>query len=423
MKRIEAVACALLLCHCLCATKLNAQVDAQIQRTNTPPVIDGRGDDAVWAAATAHGMDNFFELPGEDIVDGDNDIQITWKALWDDQNLYVFIDVIDDELVNEDSCDWNDDSVEIYIDAQDTDEPEYNPGAVPGIPAFQFTAIAGASSESFCGEGLIPEDSTSIFSHGINSYDAPDRFDTEGDITQYPQGADVGASVIVNDTNYSFEFAFPWEALEETPANIIERGGMGFGIAVNDDDDGGGRDTQMMWATDLGDLWHVASSFPTVALINETVGGGDPGDFNGDGVLGADDIDELTEAIATGSTDSKYDVNGDGSVNASDRIAWVVDLKRTWIGDANLDGEFSSADFVTVFTAGNYETGAPSGWDEGDWNGDGIFSSADFVAAFTDGGYELGPRAAVSAVPEPGSLNLLLLGCLAVARRLRQRRL
>lgn len=422
MKRIEAVACALFMCHCLCATNLNAQVSAQIQRAGVPPVIDGVGNDAVWAAATAHGTDDFVELPGEDVLDGDGDIQITWKALWDDTNLYVLIDVIDDELVNEDSCDWNDDSVEIYIDAQDTDEPEYNPGTVGGIPAYQFTALAGASAESFCGEALIPEDSTSIFSHGINSYDAPDRFNTEDDTTQYPQGADTGASV-VDGSNYSFEFAFPWEALEETPANIIARGGMGFGIAMNDDDNGGGRDTQMMWATDLGDLWHVASSFPTVALSNETVGGGSPGDYNGDGMLGADDIDELTGAIAGGSTDAKYDVNGDGSVNGDDRTAWVVDLKGTWIGDANFDGEFSSADFVAVFTAGNYETGAASGWGQGDWNGDGVFSSADFVAAFTDGGYELGPRAAVSAVPEPGTCSLLVLGALAALGRTRKRRM
>jgi hypothetical protein len=329
----------------------------------------------------------------------------------------VFIDVQDDELVNEDSCDWNDDSVEIYIDAQNTDEPEYNPGAVPGVPAYQFTALAGASAEAFCGQDLIPEESTSIFSHGINSYDAPDRFNTEDDTTQYPQGADVGASV-VNESNYSFEFAFPWAALEETPANIIARGEMGFGIALNDDDNGGGRDTQLMWATDLGDLWHIASSFPSVSLVGSSA---EPGDFNGDGSINVADINDLTSAIAAGSSDSKYDVNGDGNINSTDRTSWVVDVVGTWMGDANLDGEFNSSDFVAVFTAGNYEIGTPAGWGEGDWNGDGLFSSADFVAAFTDGGYELGPRAAVSAVPEPGTFGLLILGSLGLLRRTRRR--
>jgi hypothetical protein len=87
----------------------------------------------------------------------------------------------------------------------------------------------------------------------------------------------------------------------------------------------------------------------------------------------------------------------------------------------NLDGEFSSADFVTVFQIGEYEdvTAGNSGWGEGDWNGDADFNSSDFVAAFQDGGFELGPRAATSAVPEPGSLVLLALGALLIgtARR------
>ena len=59
-------------------------------------------------------------------------------------------------------------------------------------------------------------------------------------------------------------------------------------------------------------------------------------------------------------------------------------------------------------------------WSEGDWNGDGRFNSTDFVVAFTDGGYEAGPRNAVAAVPEPGSLMLVLLGLLGVVARYRR---
>ncbi|MCA9172054.1 MAG: PEP-CTERM sorting domain-containing protein, partial [Planctomycetales bacterium] len=36
--------------------------------------------------------------------------------------------------------------------------------------------------------------------------------------------------------------------------------------------------------------------------------------------------------------------------------------------------------------------------------------SSDFVAAFSAGGYENGPRAAVSAVPEPATMTLGLIG-------------
>ena len=147
------------------------------------------------------------------------------------------------------------------------------------------------------------------------------------------------------------------------------------------------------------------------------------GDYNGNGELDAEDIDILSAAVQGQSTDSEYDLNGDGSVSDADRGTWVssTDFKHTWFGDADLDGEFNSTDFVTVFTAGQYEDGVAgnSGWSTGDWNGDKEFDSADFVAAFVDGGFELGPKAAVAAVPEPATLGSLLIGfiCLSLARR------
>jgi hypothetical protein len=103
-----------------------------------------------------------------------------------------------------------------------------------------------------------------------------------------------------------------------------------------------------------------------------------------------------------------------------DHRVWVNEIRRTYFGDANLDGEFSSSDLVAVFQAGQYETGQPAGWGNGDWNGDGLFNSSDFVTAFDAGGYEKGPRAAMSAVPEPSS-TLLTLFAVAALRFRRQR--
>ena len=40
----------------------------------------------------------------------------------------------------------------------------------------------------------------------------------------------------------------------------------------------------------------------------------------------------------------------------------------------------------------------------------------DLVAAFQDGGYEVGPRAAVSAVPEPSCAILLSIGIVVLCR-------
>lgn len=144
-----------------------------------------------------------------------------------------------------------------------------------------------------------------------------------------------------------------------------------------------------------------------------------PGDFDGDGMLSEADINLLNQNVASGANAVAFDLNGDSLVNAGDIETWIVDLKNTYLGDANLDGEFNSSDFVTVFSAGKFELDENATWGEGDWNGDLRFNSGDFVAAFSGGGFEQGPRAAVSAVPEPSSAVLLVLGGLALSRRRR----
>jgi hypothetical protein len=141
--------------------------------------------------------------------------------------------------------------------------------------------------------------------------------------------------------------------------------------------------------------------------------GGLLGDFDNSGALDAPDIDQLTAEVASGANNAAYDVTSDSLVNANDLTVWVKDLKNTWIGDANLDGEFNSSDLVSVLASGTYEADVDSVWTTGDFNGDRRTNSSDLVAALADGGYELGPRAAVANVPEPTSVTLLTIGVVA----------
>ena len=149
------------------------------------------------------------------------------------------------------------------------------------------------------------------------------------------------------------------------------------------------------------------------------IGGGITGDFDGSGVLDAADIDDLTSKSASGQHPSDYDLTNDALVNDQDVGFWISDLYNSWVGDANLDGEFSSSDLVAVLGSGSYETGAASVWSSGDFNGDGFTNSGDLVAALSAGGYELGPRAAVAAVPEPSSLTIIAVGLLVLTRKSR----
>jgi hypothetical protein len=141
------------------------------------------------------------------------------------------------------------------------------------------------------------------------------------------------------------------------------------------------------------------------------------GDFDVDGSLTFTDVDKLTSVIRSGSIDARFDVSKDGKTDSIDRSQWVHNIKHTYFGDANLDGEFNSQDLISVFQTGQYEDGTAgnSTWATGDWNGDGEFDSGDFVLAFQDGGYEKGPRPAVNSVPEPAALPHIVVFAVAAA--------
>lgn len=148
-----------------------------------------------------------------------------------------------------------------------------------------------------------------------------------------------------------------------------------------------------------------------------------PGDFNNDLSLDATDIDFLSIALRAGIEDVKFDVTLDGHVDARDHNFWVTEIKGTYYGDADLNGEFNSSDLVAVLAAGQYEDGIAgnSGWAKGDFDGDSDFTSSDLVTALADGGYEQGPRPAATAVPEPNvSLLALMAAMVGISPRLRR---
>jgi hypothetical protein len=163
-------------------------------------------------------------------------------------------------------------------------------------------------------------------------------------------------------------------------------------------------------------VWNGSATFDNVRITG-SFAGGLTGDFDSSGALDASDIDDLTGQSAGGTNPSAYDLNADSLVNDVDVNVWVKDLYNSWIGDADLNGEFNSSDLVVVLASGTYEADVNSVWTTGDFNGDGRTNSSDLVAALADGGYEGGPRAAVGAVPEPASGPLLVLGLLTLMRR------
>ena len=145
------------------------------------------------------------------------------------------------------------------------------------------------------------------------------------------------------------------------------------------------------------------------------------GDLNNDWMLSAEDANILSIGIKASVFDSALDFNGDNLLDLADLDSWVHDLKGTYVGDANLDGEFNRRDLIELLQAGTFGLDVEAGWAEGDWTGDGRFDRSDIVLALQDGGYGRGGLAAINAIPEPSCALLLLVGVIGILR-LRQPR-
>lgn len=235
---------------------------------------------------------------------------------------------------------------------------------------------------------------------------------------------DWGSSVIPDDGNLYHPAVLQWQLdFDDTDGGVVAfADGVGQGMHYFNVDT-----TNFIPDEDIGEIeadYELPAAGHTSAFggrgyqlnFQMSGGGGEPGDFNNDGALDAMDIDDLTQQSASGGNPADYDLTDDGAVNAEDVKFWVRDLKNSWIGDANVDGQFNTADLVQVLAAGTYEQDIDAVWSTGDFNGDGRTNTADLVAALADGGYENGPRVATSAVPEPSGLMLLLFGITAALR-------
>ena len=194
-------------------------------------------------------------------------------------------------------------------------------------------------------------------------------------------------------------------------------GGVSLGLSL----DGAGQ-----WVGNVDEfyIYRRVLSAADVAQLAELIGPPAPGDFNDNSELDGIDIESLSAAIRLGVNDPVFDLDADSAVDDADRYVWVHDLKRTYFGDANLDGSFDSGDLIDVFIAGEYEDALPgnSAWWEGDWTGDGEFDTSDIILAFVDGGYDQGPRAAGGIVPEPAASALVLAALIALPRLRTSRR-
>lgn len=189
--------------------------------TKTAPDIDGRIDEC-WAGAQSHKLTKSFYVPPV----SDVDISANYRALWDQNNLYILIEVTDDQRQNDSDEFWQDDGIEVFIDADNSKSATYGPGD------YQYYFTLNADSLAV-GEAK--------------------RENTSG----------VQSGFINTDNGYRAEFKFAWSALGIRPAPGVS---IGLDVQVNDDDNGGVRDSKIAWNAVTDNAWQTPQAFGTVQL-------------------------------------------------------------------------------------------------------------------------------------------------------------
>ncbi len=299
--------------------------------------------------------------------------------------------------------------------AVDYQPPEFEEGTSPydsGTGAYNLFPLGDD------GNGQLTDVSNSV-SGGYNSLqeEPVDPWDTIPWAIGTVEGIDAAAEVPY-ETTFTFDVNLDLPYVVDYLQQSLADGALGFLVSsLHRAEAHTGNVTYPQWYMKEHPRGTASKLMIDVSILSSL-----EGDFDQDGTLGVDDVNLLSAEIAAGTNNSEFDLDNDAVVGQSDLTVWVKQLRETWIGDANLDGQFETSDLVLVLQSGKYESDSAAGWQEGDWNADLRFNTGDLVAALQDGGFEQGPLAAV-AVPEPTYLSVLGTGFVVVAllRRLRRR--
>ncbi|HEY9047294.1 MAG TPA: sugar-binding protein, partial [Ohtaekwangia sp.] len=150
---------------------------------------------------------------------------VTFGVLWDNTNLYIGVKVLDASLYNDSPDIWENDAVEIYIDANNNKLSTYDGRDNQFIKGYNNSALFAKLSVT-----------------GV----------------QHAWAAISGG--------YSVELSIPWSQLNVTPANGIT---LGFDVGYDDDDNGGSREGQAVWNGAVNN-YENTSAFGSLVLNSNT---------------------------------------------------------------------------------------------------------------------------------------------------------
>ncbi|RPH99043.1 MAG: T9SS C-terminal target domain-containing protein [Calditrichaeota bacterium] len=196
-----------------------------VVKTFSAPIIDGEMDD-LWQGVPPISASQYMSNAN---LYNYADLAMKTRMMWDENYLYTLVKVWDDSLVRDGAGDYNDDSIELYVDADFSHGTTYDNindiqiafGYQPGDPALSAIHLVGSSV------------STPIDFSGVL------------------QAAKVSTDELGN-TSITLELALPMTAIK---LNAAPNHLFGVEMDYNDDDDGGDRDTKLKTYGKTDDTW------------------------------------------------------------------------------------------------------------------------------------------------------------------------
>lgn len=153
-------------------------------------------------------------------VAGTQDLAALWQAAWDANNLYLRIGVEDDRAIHDSSLPWEDDAVEVFVDADASGGSQYD-----NLNDFHF--IFNVQEGKVALGKNTPRDTRPI-----------------------------SQRVTRSDKGYVLDVTLPWSTLRMQPRAGLR---MGLDVQVSDDDDGNGRDGKLAWRARTDEAWNNPS--------------------------------------------------------------------------------------------------------------------------------------------------------------------
>jgi hypothetical protein len=211
--------------------------DFVVPRVSAPPVLDGEVEEA-WLQASVQAI--AITIDGAEPT-GPADLSGEFRVLYDTDNLYLLVDVNDEALVQDSdpAQGWLDDRIEVFIDGDNSKDD-----AQDTVNDYQYCFRWNH------GEVETP----------VEWYRSPASL------------AGVEYAVVTTDAGYLIEIKLPWSTMIGRSAEPGEL--IGIDVMINDDDDGGDRDTQVAWHLPSGSP-HTPSLWGTGLLAEPPVDGAD----------------------------------------------------------------------------------------------------------------------------------------------------